>query len=87
MRDDTFRIRAYGEALDAKGNVIARAWCEAIVQRLPEYCDRANPDETPLREIGNDGAFKDSGRLSAENLRFGRQFKIESFRWLNENEV
>ena len=87
VRDDTFRIRAYGEALDAKGNVIARAWCEAIVQRLPEYCDRANPDETPLREIGNDGAFKDSGRLSAENLRFGRQFKIESFRWLNENEV
>ncbi|MFK7911078.1 MAG: hypothetical protein AB8F34_10840, partial [Akkermansiaceae bacterium] len=87
VRDDTFRIRAYGEALDSGGNVIARAWCEAIVQRLPEYYDSSNPDETPLREIGVDGDFKDSGKLSADNLRFGRQFKIESFRWLNEKEV
>ena len=41
-RDDTFRIRAYGEALDAKGKIIARAWCEAVVQRNPEYVDPAN---------------------------------------------
>ena len=87
VRDDTFRIRAYGESLDSKGKVIARAWCEAIVQRMPEFCDPANAAETPVREIGNDGAFKDSGKLSADNLRFGRRFVIESFRWLNEKEV
>ncbi len=87
VRDDTFRIRAYGESLDSKGNVIARAWCEAIVQRLPEYYDPTNPDETPLREIGSNGAFVDSGKLSKDNIRFGRRFKVESFRWLSEKEV
>ncbi|QTN32618.1 hypothetical protein HZ994_09825 [Akkermansiaceae bacterium] len=87
VRDDTFRIRAYGESLDAKGKVVARAWCEAIVQRMPEYYDPSNPAETPVREMGNDGAFKDSGKLSGDNLRFGRRFVVESFRWLNEKEV
>lgn len=87
VRDDTFLIRAYGESLDAKGNVMARAWCEAIVQRVPEYHDPANSAETSVREIDNDGAFKDSGKLSPENLRFGRRFVVESFRWLNKNEV
>jgi len=87
VRDDTFRIHAYGESLDSEGKVIARAWCEAIVQRMPDYCDPANPDETPFREIGNDGAFKDSSKLNAVNLRFGRRFVVESFRWLNINEV
>ena len=87
VRDDTFRIRAYGESLNSEGKVVASAWCEAIVQRMPEYCDSANPDETPVREMGNDGAFRDSGKLSAENLRFGRRFVVESFRWLSKNEV
>ena len=39
VRDDTFRIRAYGDSRDKSGNIVARAWCEAIVQRVPEYCD------------------------------------------------
>jgi len=87
VRDDTFRIRAYGEALDAKGNVTARAWCEAIVQRTPEYCDPANSADIPIREIGTNGTIADSGNLNAGNLRFGRRFVIESFRWLSEKEV
>lgn len=98
VRDDTFRIRAYGEALDAKGKVIARVWCEAIVQRAPEYYDEANdPSEPAYLYQGNptnntydpgwDGAFTKNNNLTPANSRFGRKFKIASFRWLNSNEI
>ena len=36
-RSDTFTVRAYGEALDAAGNTIGRAWVEVVVQRTPYY--------------------------------------------------
>jgi hypothetical protein len=74
-RSDTFRIRTCGEALDSSGKVIARAYCEAIVQRMPEYIDPAN-------------APTDRGtQLNARNTLHGRQFKIVSFRWLSPGEV
>ncbi len=87
VRDDTFRIRAYGESLDSEGNVVARAWCEAIVQRLPEYCDNADAADTPVREMGANGGFVASDKLNLLNQRFGRRFVIESFRWLSQEEV
>ncbi len=87
VRDDTFRIRAYGESLDANGKVVARAWCEAIVQRYPDYCDPANDASVPARLIDKNGLFKDNAELTELNRRFGRRFRIQSFHWLSPNEV
>lgn len=75
VRSDTFRIRAYGESVHPNtGNVRARAWCEAIVQRTPKYVDTNNPPE----QITS---------LSATNKTYGRQFIITTFRWLSANEI
>ncbi len=77
-RSDTFRIRTYGEALDTEGNVTGKAWCEAVVQRMPEYVD---PEENAPVDRGAEL----SG--SAVNQKFGRRFNIVSFRWLSPNEI
>lgn len=87
VRDDTFRIRAYGEVLDGAGRVVARAWCEAIVQRTPAYLDSSNGMEEPARSMDRLGAFSDNPALTGMNRRFGRKFRVESFRWLNEGEI
>lgn len=87
VRDDTFRIRAYGDSIDKNGNILASAWCEAIVQRVPEYCDESNAPEVPAREMGADGVFSDTIELTPLNRRFGRKFRIESFRWLSGSEI
>jgi hypothetical protein len=72
-RSDTFVIRTYGDAVDESGNIQARAWCEATVQRTPEPVE---PDESGLnpKKAGQPGDF-------------GRRIRITSFRWLNPDEV
>ena len=75
-RGDTFVVRAYGDATDAKGQVIARAWCEATVQRAPAYLDPADPPETRAADL-----------TSPANKDFGRRFQLVSFRWLPPDEV
>ena len=72
-RSDTFRIRAYGDATDASGKVLARAYCEAIVQRLPDPLD---PDPSGLNPA------KQNTRID-----FGRKFQIVSFRWMKAEEI
>ncbi|WP_367872136.1 hypothetical protein [Luteolibacter sp. Populi] len=78
VRSDTFRIRAYGEATDAgTGLPVARAWCEAVVQRMPEYV----VDE-------KDAATVRPASLQSEvNKTFGRRFAMVSFKWLSPNEI
>ena len=44
-RGDTFRIRAYGEAADGTASKV-RAWCEAVVQRVPEFIDSSTDSST-----------------------------------------
>jgi hypothetical protein len=74
-RDDTFTIRAYGDARDAAGNITARATCEATVRRTRDYVDSSDaPDITTLPK-------------SAANITFGRRYQIISFRWLNNAEI
>ncbi len=76
VRSDYFKIRTCGEALDAAGNVTARAWCEAYVQRVPDYTDPT------------DSVFKKATELtSTVNKTFGRRYQIVSFRWLSSSEV
>lgn len=74
-RGDTFRIRTYGDARDAAGNITAKAWCEAIVQRGHEFVDDTQPAAT------------DVGNLNTTNEIFGRRFNIVSFRWLSDDEI
>ncbi len=75
-RSDTFTIRAYGEARDAANNPIARATCEAVVQRVPEYLDSSDRAETPPAALA-----------SETNRIFGRRFSVISFRWLTPGEI
>ena len=76
VRGDTFKIRAYGEATSKDGkSILARAWCEATVQRMPEYID---PIDAPAKAEAD---------LTAANRKFGRRFQIVSFRWLNADEL
>lgn len=84
-RADTFRIRAYGEAissLDAASR--SSAICEAVVQRVPEYVDSRSDD--PWDEAMNPLNPSNSA-LSPLNDQFGRRFKVVSIRWLNEGEI
>lgn len=75
-RSDSFLIRSYGDVTDpATGEVEARAWAEAIVQRLPEYVDTSQPAETA------------SADLNTTNRQFGRRFRITAFRWLGPNDL
>jgi len=74
-RSDTFRIRAYGDSINPRnGTILARAWCETIVQRRPTYVDLSDaPESKPS--------------VGSLNERLGRRFEVVSFRWLREDEI
>ncbi len=83
-RSDTFIIRTYGETRNPLDNSmtgapLARAWCEAVVQRMPNYVDSTT--DTPEKGDENPTA------LSSINQTFGRGFKIVSFRWLTAEDI
>ena len=74
-RSDTFTIRTYGETVNPVTQTVdAQAWCEAVVQRLPEYIDDSeDPEDTP-----SDGSL---------NQTLGRKFKIISLQWLSSTDI
>ena len=88
-RSDTFRVRAYGEVRNpVTGDINGRAWCEAVVQRMPEFVDQADPNLTdpskPTTALGNATAPVNT---NATNQAFGRKFVIVQFRWLGPDEI
>jgi hypothetical protein len=98
-RSDTFIIRAYGEAINpATGQTEATAYCEAVVQRFPEYMYSLENGQTDSTGAAN-FAYDDPAAaplipnasgvagLTGANCAFGRRFKIISIRWLNQNEI
>ena len=75
VRDDTFTIRAYGDSRDGNGDIVARAWCEATIQRSRDFVDSADQGDSI------------EPPTNAVNEIFGRKYVIKSFRWLNAEEV
>ena len=76
-RSDTFLVRTYGEAINPATNASeGRAWCEAVVQRVPEYLDAADAPEVLPADL-----------TSEVNRSGGRRFKVISFRWLTRADI
>lgn len=97
-RSDSFVVRAYGCALDSKGSrVLAESWCEAVVQRTPEWT--SDPDDTepviadpdypdqPGTVGGLHRQYIENPDFPQTDRRFGRKFEIRSFRWLGRDEI
>lgn len=80
-RSDTFVVRTYGESVNpATSATEGRAWCEAVVQRVPEYFD-------PSVATGDAAEVAPSALVNTINQTYGRRFKIISFRWLTRSDI
>ncbi|MEO5714394.1 MAG: hypothetical protein ABIT37_12980 [Luteolibacter sp.] len=90
VRSDTFVIRTCGEATDSNGKVVARAYMEAVVQRIPEYVNPADPAAARVPNPNAPGTSSDPLTpqiTSTENVTFGRKFVMVSCKWLSQNEI
>lgn len=77
-RSDTFLIRAYGEDVNPLDptDIRARAWCEAVVQRTPDYMDTTDDPQVHPKDATQE-----------INRKFGRRYKVVSFRWLSPADI
>ncbi|HBR94973.1 MAG TPA: hypothetical protein DEA90_12500 [Opitutae bacterium] len=85
-RSDTFRVRAYGEAINSVTGDTVTAHCEAIIQRIPDFVEsQSNPPETPYDTA--EAAAQGYAPLTQTNMNFGRKFIILDFHWLEDTDV
>jgi hypothetical protein len=72
-RGDTFLVRTYGDTINpATGERVARAWLEAVVQRVV----------APVTPAGASGA----ARYEPADA-FGRRFEVVALRWLGADDI
>lgn len=76
VRSDTFTVRAYGESREGN-TVVASAYCEAVVQRFPDYVDSSTAPHAPFATVA----------ANSTNNTYGRRFRVISFKWLNSEEI
>lgn len=75
-RSDTFTVRSYGDVVDpVTGEVRARAWVEATIQRMPVKHRTADNAADNMLATGSGAG------------NFGRQFKVVGLRWLAPDEI
>ncbi|MCB1062033.1 MAG: hypothetical protein KDN20_03805 [Verrucomicrobiae bacterium] len=92
-RSDTFRIRAYGDkVIVPRGQpdmeiMKARAWCEAIVQRIPEPVESLGDGYSETRDLIQRPDDVKTEFRDTDRPYFGRRFRIISFRWLAKGEL
>ena len=86
-RSDTFVIRCYGEATDPldRTRTLAGCWIEAVVQRIPEFCDPSQPPETEVARL-TDGQLHNP-LLNQTNRTLGRRFVVLSTRTLTQKDL
>lgn len=87
VRADTFTIRGYGEARDSNDKVIAKAWCEAIVQRNADFVDSTDDAYSAVSDPSRSGDAGYVSRGTLVNQAFGRRYSIVLFRYLAPSEV
>ena len=85
VRSDTFVVRAYGDAKDAEGRIVAKAICEAVVQRVAPFVDSTDAADKVQAALGDE--TRAIGALTEPNRRFGRRFEVVSLRWLAPEEI
>jgi hypothetical protein len=95
VRGDTFTVRAYGESSDG-GIIMARAWLEATIERAPHYIEHHASSVSQLHgnrpydvglTIDPATGKHERGGLTPVNQKFGRKYKIKTFRWLMKEEI
>ncbi|QQL44872.1 FAD-binding oxidoreductase [Sulfuriroseicoccus oceanibius] len=95
-RSDTFVIRAYGEKRNPDGSVNSQAWCEAVVQRSPNWIEPTDEQPTEMDPSYNSNSpkgdvvvrpWRENSAFPELNRKFGRRYKVISFRWLTPDEV
>ena len=78
-RSDTFLLRCYGDVRNpVTGEIEARSWCEATVQRVASLTPPAK---------GAVGAAEDVVVPDPGKYPFGRKFIVTGFRWLGPADI